>query len=77
MKVILKKKDLIEALEGFDDNDSVVIEVYDKVLDEDLYRFYVDPIHMGVDENGDDRGHEIRLSALSHEEFDQHFKDKS
>ena len=72
MKVIFNKKDLIEALKEFDDNDKVTIEVYDKVLDEDLYQFYIDPIHMGIDsETGEDRGYEIRLSALSHDELDK------
>lgn len=69
MKAIFNKKALMKALEGFDDNDSVVIEIHDKVLGEDLYQFYIDPIHMGLDENGNDRGHEIRLSVLDHEEL--------
>ena len=69
MKVVFTKKDLLEALEGFDDSDSVTIEIHDKLLGEDLYQFYLDPIHMGLDENGDDRGYEIRLSILDHDEL--------
>lgn len=71
MKVVFNKKDLIEALKEFDDNDRVTIEVHDKVLYEDLYQFYIDPIHMGLDENGKDRGYEIRLSVLDHDELDR------
>lgn len=64
MKVVTTKKELIEILNDFQDTDAVVIEVHDMVANEDLYRFYVDPIHMGVDENNKDRGNEIRLSIL-------------
>ena len=67
-KIITTKKELTNSLNNFDDNDRVVIEVHDTVLDEDLYSFYVDPIHMGVDDKNEDRGHEIRLSALPNSE---------
>lgn len=74
MKVIMTKADLLEALQDFADTDAVVIEVHDMTAHEDLYGFYVDPIHMGLDENKEDRGYEIRLSILSHEDFEAHLK---
>lgn len=69
MKVITTKGELLKALEEFSNDDKVVIEVFDTVLDEDLYTFYVDPIHMGLDKDNKDRGFEIRLSAIPHEKF--------
>jgi hypothetical protein len=68
MKVIMTKKDLIDSLAKFDDNDAVVIEVHDMVATEDLYTFYVDPIDMELDADGNHRGFEIRLSVLPHVE---------
>jgi hypothetical protein len=62
----MKKKDLIKALEEFDDDDFVVISVHDTVAYEDLYEFFVDPIHMGIDKEGNDRGHEIHLNLIPH-----------
>jgi hypothetical protein len=71
MKVIITKGELLKELEPFADDDRVVIEVHDTVLYEDLYTFYVDPIWMGLDsETNEDRGHEIRLSAIPHEPHD-------
>ena len=40
----MTKAELIKALEGFNDNDHVVVEVHDTVLNEDLYNFEVDYI---------------------------------
>lgn len=59
----------MEALKDFDNNDRVVIEVYDTVLDEDLYSFYVDPIDMELDKDGNHRGYEIRFTAIPHDNF--------
>jgi hypothetical protein len=59
MKKVFTKKDLLNHLESFNDDDAVVIEVHDMVANEDLYGFYVDPIELGLG-----RGTEIRLSVL-------------
>lgn len=67
MKAIFTKKQLIEALEGTNDNDIVVIEVFDTTLYEDLYLFYVDIIGGVMLENGE-IGNEIRLTVIPHEE---------
>lgn len=64
----MTKKDLLDSLAKFEDDDAVVIEIHDMVCGEDLYTFYVDPIHMGLDENNEDRGHELRLSILPNAE---------
>jgi hypothetical protein len=59
MKIILDKKDLINALEDYNDNDVVVIEVHDMVIGEDLYTFYVDSVDL------DKRGwKEVRLCVV-------------
>ena len=44
----MTKAELIKALEGFNDDDQVVVEVHDMELYEDLYDFEVD--HIKVDE---------------------------
>ena len=64
----MKKKDLIKALKEFDDDDFVVISVHDTVAYEDLYEFFVDPIYIGLDKQGKDRGHEIHLNLIPHSE---------
>lgn len=56
----MTKKELIEALDGFKDNDRVVVEVHDTVLYEDLYCFTFDAIDMG------DGSHELRLCPVPH-----------
>ena len=38
----MTKAQLIKALEGYNDNDVVVVEVHDTVLNEDLYDFDLD-----------------------------------
>ena len=63
----MKKKDLIKALEEFGDDDFVVISVHDTVAYEDLYNFFVYPIHMGIDKEGNDRGHEIHLNLIPYQ----------
>ena len=67
MQVITTKKQLLEALEGTNDNDIVVIEVYDTVLDEDLYPFYVDKID-GIKLDSGEIVNEIRFTAIPHNE---------
>lgn len=64
----MTKKELIERLDEFDDDDFIVISVHDTVAYEDLYDFYVDPIHMGLDKQGKDRGHEIHLNLINRKE---------
>lgn len=64
MKIITTKQELFNSLSEFKDTDKVTIEIHDMVLSEDLYQFYVDPIDMELDNNGNHRGHEIRLSIL-------------
>jgi hypothetical protein len=66
MKVITTKKELMQELENLNDNDLVVIEVYDTVLDEGLYNFYVDVIE-GVKLNNGENGNEIRFTAIPYE----------
>lgn len=56
----MTKKELFEALEGFNDNDTVVVEVFDTVLYEDLYDFTTDDIDKG------DGTNEIRLCPVPH-----------
>lgn len=70
MEAIFTKKQLLDALEGYEDTDTVKIEVFDTVAHEDLYAFYFDPIHMGEDSrDGSDRGHELRLTLIPHEQL--------
>ncbi len=38
----MTKAELIKALEGFNDDDYIVVEVHDTVLNEDLYDFDLD-----------------------------------
>lgn len=54
----MTKKELIQALDEFNDNDVVVIEVHDTVLYEDLYQFNIDVIDLG------EFGKEIRLCPV-------------
>ena len=42
MKKITTVGELKEALEKFDDNDAIVIEIHEGERTEDLYDFYVD-----------------------------------
>ena len=61
----MTKRELIDLLNEFNDNDFIVISVHDTVAYEDLYDFYVDPIHMGFDKEGNDRGNEIHLNLIN------------
>ena len=56
--------ELRSALADFKDTDTVVIEIQDIVLHEDLYGFYVDEIDGMATEDGKDDGREIRLCPL-------------
>lgn len=64
MKTEWTKKELVEALSEFNDDDTVNINIHDDVFYEDNYLFYIDPIHMGLDENNKDRGHQIWLCPV-------------
>lgn len=70
-KVILQKRDLIKALEGFSDTDDVVIMIDDEAVEkteggvgEDIYPFYVTSVPVSDSHN------EIRLVLLN-EDFQQ------
>ena len=54
----MTKKDLLELLSDFNDNDIVVVEVFDTILYEDLYDFSIDDIDLG------DGRSEIRLCPI-------------
>jgi len=56
----MTKSELIQALEGFNDDDQVVVEVHDTELYEDLYDFEVDYIKV------DEVLTEIRLCPINH-----------
>lgn len=56
--------ELRSALADFKDTDTVVIEVRDIVLHEDLYGFYVDEIDGMATVDGKDDGREIRLCPI-------------
>ncbi len=54
----MTKKELIDLMAEYPDDASVVIEVHDTALHEDLYGFTFDAISM----------HELRLTAINHNE---------
>lgn len=54
----MTKKDLLELLSDFNDNDIVVVEVFDTILYEDLYDFSIDEIELG------DGRTEVRLCPI-------------
>jgi hypothetical protein len=60
------KKQLLDILKDFEDRDQIVINVHDYTLDEDNYNFNIDPIHMGLDDESNDRGHQIQLCPIPH-----------
>lgn len=64
MEKIFTKGELIKALEGYNDNDVICINIHDEVFGEDNYTFYLDPIHMGIDENKKDKGHQLWLCPI-------------
>jgi hypothetical protein len=65
-QIIGTKKELLEALEGTNDNDIVVVEVHDTILTEDLYSFYVDIIG-GIELENGELVNEIRFTAIPYE----------
>lgn len=60
---VLTKKQLLDAIKDCNDDDDVVIEVFDCVLQEDLYEFTVDIVNGVRMENGTTKN-EIRFSAV-------------
>lgn len=73
-KVVLKKRDLLKALEGTADTDDIVIMIDDEALEkndggleEDLYPFYVDVVSVSGTYHS---YNEIRLVLLN-EGFEQ------
>jgi hypothetical protein len=56
----MTKAQLIKALEGFHDDDQVVVEVHDTVLNEDLYDIEVDYIKVNEVHT------EIRICPIQH-----------
>ncbi len=64
MKISWTKKELVEALKDFNDDDEILINIHDGVFYDDNYQFYLDPIHMGLDDKDEDRGHQIWLCPV-------------
>lgn len=68
----MTKKELIDALSDYHDDDLVVIEVHDTMLSEDLYDFTFDAVSLGVPKGEHPafgREHyELRLTAINHHE---------
>lgn len=64
MKTLDTKKDFIEALADYSDNDQMVINVHEGPIHEDNYQITLDPIHMGLDKNGKDRGYQLHLCPV-------------
>lgn len=63
----MTKKELMAILDEFNDDDFIVISVHDTVAYEDLYEFDVDSMHMGFDNEGNDRGREIHLNLINNQ----------
>lgn len=61
------KKQLIEALKDYKDTDTLNINIHDDVFYDDNYDFKLDPIHMGLDEHGKDRGFQIWICPIQNE----------
>lgn len=60
---VLTKRQLLDAIRECDDHDDVVIEVFDCVLQEDLYEFSVDIVNGVRMENGITKN-EIRFCVI-------------
>jgi hypothetical protein len=70
VNVVVTKKDLIDALKNFDDDDDIVIEIDDNLKqDDELYLFYVDHISGLTTEDGSDNRNEIRLCAVNYQDI--------
>jgi hypothetical protein len=64
--VILTKKDLINALSEFNDDDEIVIEIDETTpIQEDLYFFYIDALKGLAIKNGKNNRTEIRFCPVS------------
>ena len=65
----MTKKQLLELLAQYPDDASVVIEVHDTTLYEDLYDFTLDPISWTrIDGNQMTNMHELRLCPIKNEQ---------
>lgn len=58
----MTKKQLLEALKDFRDDDIIVVEVFDTTLYEDLYEFTIDYIEVNPELT------EIRICPINHYE---------
>jgi hypothetical protein len=58
----MTKKELLEALKDFRDDDIIVVEVFDTTLYEDLYDFTIDEIEVNPELT------EIRICPINHYE---------
>tara|TARA_B100000963_G_C22312866_1_gene530850 strand:- start:44 stop:244 length:201 start_codon:yes stop_codon:yes gene_type:complete len=65
----MTKKELIDLIAEYPDDASVVIEVHDTSLHEDLYDFTLDCVSWTRFEPGrQTEMHELRLTAINHNE---------
>jgi hypothetical protein len=60
----MTKKELIEALSDYKDDDVVVITIHDTVAYEDNYDFYVDGVYLDALHNNHES--EIQLTLINH-----------
>jgi hypothetical protein len=58
----MTKKELLDALKDFRDDDVIVVEVFDTTLYEDLYDFTIDEIEVNPELT------EIRICPINHYE---------
>ena len=64
MKQQWTKKELIDALKEFKDDDEILINIHDGVFYEDNYEFYIDPILMRLGKDESDDTHQIWLCPV-------------
>jgi len=62
----MTKKQLIDSLSDFKDDDIVVIMVHDTTAYEDIYDFYVDAVYLDALHNNCES--EIQLTLINHTE---------
>ena len=60
----MTKKELIDYLSDFKDDDRVVIMVHDMTAYEDIYDFYVDAVYLNPLHNNHES--EIQLTLINH-----------
>ena len=60
----MTKKELIDCLSDFKDDDRVVIMVHDMTAYEDIYDFYVDAVYLNPLHNNHES--EIQLTLINH-----------